>query len=129
MKKRTDIKKPQNEEILGGFSKRLSLVCLLLFAILTGISCGGTASPVSITGEYRAPDCSQNRGPSDQELERKKQDLFDDIQNSNQFSSSSAREQVLKDYKNLIRTKQQTSCPEEVERFIEGIANLFRGGN
>ena len=126
MQKRTDIKKPQEEEIFGESSGRLPLVYLFLFASFTGVSCGGTASPIKITEEYRAPTCSQNQGLFDQELERKKQDLFDDIQNSTRYNSQSTKEEVLKNYKNLIRTKEKTSCPEEVERFIEGIADLFR---
>ena len=121
-----NIKKPKDEEIFGESSKRFSFVYLFLLTSFTGISCGGPASPVRITEEYRAPTCSPNQGPSNEELERKKQDLFDDIQNSNRYNSQSAKKEVLKNYKNLIRTKEKTSCPEEVERFIEGIADLFR---
>ena len=126
MKKRKNIKKLKDEEIFGESSGRLPLVYFFLFASFTGVSCGGTASPIKITEEYRAPACSQKQGPSNEELERKKQDLFDDIQNSNQYNSQNTKEEVLKNYKNLIRTKEKTSCPEEVERFIEGIADLFR---
>ena len=105
----------------------MRLLWLFLFILLAGAGqCqgGGRGASVRNLGDYNPPDCSA--GPSSQDLERKKQALFRDIEDSRRYSSSKARAAAIRSYKNLIRTKEQTGCPEDVERMIEKIQELHR---
>ncbi len=103
----------------------MRLFWLFLFVLGSGASCGPPL-PAQSLGGYEPPACSAGRGPSPRELEEKKQDLFRDIEDSPRYSSSKARERAIRNYKNIIRIKERTACPEDVERMIENIARLHR---
>ena len=103
----------------------MRLFWLFLFVSMAGASCQGPP-PAQSLGGYKPPACSPGRGPSPRELEQKKQGLFQDIEDSSRYRSSEARELAVRKYKNFIRIKERTACPEDVERMIKNIAKLHR---
>ena len=88
------------------------------------VSCGGGGA-----GPLPPKDCS-GRGPSEEVLEQKKEQLFEDIQNSDIYSSAGARETELENQKTQIRTMEGDSskCPEDIEKHIDSLSSLLRRG-
>ena len=98
---------------------------LFLVYFITVCACSPNSGTGS-SGEFQKPSCPSPSEADSKELERKKRDLFQDIENSDRYQSSSIREKSLKRYKHVIKTKEQTSCHKDVIRFIEKISKLHR---
>lgn len=96
----------------------------LLFFI-TACSPSPESAPVNPLDEYEKPSCA-SANASSSEIKRKKRDLFQDIENSNRYKNSKALEQSLERYKSLIKTKEETDCPEDVIRFIDKVSELHK---
>ena len=96
----------------------------LLFFI-TACSPFPESAPVSPLEEYEKPSCASENASSS-ELKRKKRELFQDIEDSNRYKNSKTREQSLQRYKNLIKTKEETDCPQDVIRFIDKVSELHK---
>ena len=101
--------------------KKLTSLFLVFFIISCSPNSGSTGSKT-----YKKPSCSSPSKAESNELEEKKRDLFQDIENSNKYANSKIREQSLKRYKHIIKTKEQTACHDDVIQFIDKISNLHR---
>ncbi len=94
----------------------LSLYIFSLFSCLPG--------PPRTIVEFQKPSCSDSRTAEELDLERQKQNLFQIIENSNRYQNEEQRRAALKSYKTKIAAKERSSCPEDVERFIEDITSI-----
>ena len=101
------------------------VLCFLISFCGPLVSCGGGAAPAPL----QPKDCS-GKGPSKEVLEQKKEQLFEDIQNSDIYSSKSARKKELENQKTQIRTMEGdlSKCPEDIERHIDSLSSLLRRG-
>ena len=98
------------------------------FALLTVFSlfaCTGPTAPLQAkrSGKFEKPSSCKG-GPTVAELKSQKEDLFQKIKSSKNYPSSEARDEALQRYKKMIKGKEQSSCPKDTERLIEGIAEL-----
>ena len=91
------------------------------------MACSPSPEPTSLNPleEYEKPSCASENASSS-ELKRKKRELFQDIEDSNRYKNSKTREQSLQRYKNLIKTKEETDCPQDVILFIEKVSELHK---
>ena len=98
------------------------------FLFLTAFSlfaCAGSGGVIQAkrSGNFEKPSSCKG-GPTVAELKSQKEDLFQKIKSSKDYSSSEARDEALQRYKKIIKGKEQSSCPKDAERFIESIAEL-----
>ena len=110
----------------GGFSAGFMKLIFLFFAGFSLFSClapgGGPSLQAKPSGEFERPSC--DGGPSAGELSRQKEDLFRSIESSGNYATSKLRDEAVRKYKRIIAAKEESSCPKDVERLIEGIAKL-----